>query len=136
MNPIFTFLNSEIDLGEILLENEREFSSIEYKTQVQDVQNIQNENIMKVYEEKLKEDVINNIKKEGYVVSNLNLEINRNNYEILKMSFKITQAEGAIQVVNINISNSNSNISETEKTKIKAVLNSIYSVQPESINIY
>jgi stage III sporulation protein AF len=137
MKPIFLFLNDEIDLGKLLLENEREFSSVEYNTQVKNIQESQNENILKVYEEKLKEDIATNVKKEGYEVSDLALGINKNNFEINEMSFKAYPSDQVIQTININIYNSNSkSISEIEKNKIKAVLNSIYNVQPESIHIY
>jgi stage III sporulation protein AF len=137
MKPIFLFLNDEIDLGKLLLENEREFSSVEYNTQVKNIQESQNENILKVYEEKLKEDIATNVKKEGYEVSDLALVINKNNYGINEMSFKAYPSDQVIQTININIYNSNSkSISEIEKNKIKAVLNSIYNVQPESIHIY
>lgn len=163
VNPIITKISGkEITVSEILELNEY-ISQAEESIKTQNEIEIENENnIMEMYVSGIKQDIKLNIEEKGYVVTNVDIEIEDNkNYKIKKIivdAENIMKEENTdekneiekIEIVNditINISNEiiqnnkqeNSNnknlLSFTQKQELKEYLNQRYEIDKNDIII-
>ena len=163
VNPIITKISGkEITVSEIL-ELDEYISQAEESIKTQNEIKIENENnIMEMYVSGIKQDIKLNIEEKGYVVTNVDIEIEDNkNYKIKKIivdAENIMKEENTdekneidkIEIINditINISNEiiqnnkqeNSNnknlLSFTQKQELKEYLNQRYEIDKDNIII-
>ena len=163
VNPIITKISGkEITVSEIL-ELDEYISQAEESIKTQNEIEIENENnIMEIYVSGIKQDIKLNIEEKGYVVTNVDIEIEDNkNYKIKKIivdAENIMKEENTdekneiekIEIINditINISNDivqnneqeNSNnknlLSFTQKQELKEYLNQRYEIDKNNIII-
>ena len=163
VNPIITKISGkEITVSEIL-ELDEYISQAEESIKTQNEIEIENENnIMEMYVSGIKQDIKLNIEEKGYVVTNVDIEIEDNkNYKIKKIivdTENIMKEENTdekneiekIKIINditINISNDivqnnkqeNSNnknlLSFTQKQELKEYLNQRYEIDKDNIII-
>lgn len=163
VNPIITKISGkEITVSEIL-ELDEYISQAEESIKTQNEIEIENENnIMEIYVSGIKQDIKLNVEEKGYVVTNVDIEIEDNkNYKIKKIivdAENIMKEENTdekneiekIEIINditINISNDivqnneqeNSNnknlLSFTQKQELKEYLNQRYEIDKNNIII-
>lgn len=107
----------------------------------------QTNQIKKVYELNLKNDIKQKIEKKGYSVKFISLEITNNEqYTLTKINVQINENNEKnnqiknINEINISIGNENIeenvSISEKEQNDLKQYLSSTYNVEEKNINIY
>lgn len=129
IEPILNLLN--VDINEVLAKNQ-----IEYQENKID-ESLYNTTIQNTYEKNLIEDIVNRLKENGYKVSNVKVEYDKETYKPQKVYLNLENADGFIQPVKVEVSNNkkDSTINEVTKNKIKKIINDNYGIDTKYIII-
>lgn len=147
LNPIISKItNQNFDITNKLDYNQY-FSDATTETSIQ----IDNNNLIEnTYQKSLKENIINKVESEGYKVSSISIDINKNesdeNYGsikkiILNIESKETVDDSNIEIEDVKISSNNETISNkslknVDRNKIKKILTEEYQIDQKNIEIY
>lgn len=133
INPIVVFLNKDLDIEKVMKIEENILVNNEYESKMEYAKQ---KSINEMYDEALKQDIINRLEDNGYKVKNISLTVDRESYQPTKMQIEIEHIDGEIQTVIIDVSkNYHEDISVIEIAKIKDILSATYSIDRKNITI-
>lgn len=155
------FFNSDFELSSIIdiEEYTKKMETYEVDSKNIDMSKTNEENIKQIYLSNLKNDMKAKLEEKGYLVKDLQIEIeNDENYTIKSISMCLEKQQedlqeekienrvtiNEIEIVNIQIGEQkenstiegSSNISEEQKKEVKQYLSSVYEIKEKQINIY
>ncbi len=140
LNPLINIINSKVDLEDEFYKISRDLKKEEYVFVSNNIENKQKQQLISLYEDRLKTDVVNRIESK-YDVNVLEIDINlekseENLGEIKKLKLSVIEKEKVIPIVKIDIFK-DENDEESEKhgvdmelkEKIRKDISNIYNVK-------
>lgn len=140
-------LQSSLDVNDVIETSSRSFENSNITVNA-------TSSIKNIYEQNLKNDLINRLKEKGYVAEDVNIQIsNDDSYNIEKVDIKICEKVQneenqkqaysiveTIKIISVKISNqdqqSDEIIDETDKNNIKEFVKSTYDISIDKINVF
>lgn len=154
VSPIISkFTGSEFKLDSVIDINKYEDKISSYEIDAKNLENTNNSNIKEVYILNLKKDIKAKIEEKGYIVNNIQIEIeNTDEYKVKNINMTISKKENdkeekkvnEIEKVDIQVKIENNAIEETtemirltenEIKEIKEYISSVYEINKNNINI-
>ncbi|MDK2918941.1 MAG: stage sporulation protein [Candidatus Petromonas sp.] len=140
LNPLINIINSKVDLEDEFYKISRDLKKEEYVFVSNNIENKQKQQLISLYEDRLKTDVVNRIESK-YDVNVLEIDINlekseENLGEIKKLKLSVIEKEKVMPIVKIDIFK-DENDEESEKhgvdmelkEKIRKDISNIYNVK-------
>lgn len=136
ISPVIVQFSGGIDLKSIV--NFEEYSNT-ITASSSNVNLVNDNDVLKVYENNIAEQITNTLKQNGYNVNQIKVIANKNenNYgEIIEVNLNVQKGISNIEKIYININNdthSESNLSAIEENKIKELIQLNYGISKENI---
>lgn len=136
ISPIISTFSSADNLEE-KMKNYEQFFEIENSIEVDSkkIEEMKESQTEEIYSLSLKENIDCLIKENGFIASDIEIKLNENNIEEIKL--KVNKAKSnKVKKVNIHEESNDVGISEAEKNTLKSLISLQYGVSKEKIELY
>lgn len=134
IEPLVEFLNSDIDISKIYASNKNEYKISSNKINYEEYYN---EKVKSTYKENLRNDMVKRLEDAGYIINNIECELDEETLEPKSLKAEIETEDGIVRPVRIEVSNNNTNdkkeIGLQDKLKIKKIAYENYGIKSENV---
>ena len=136
IEPLVEFLNSDIDISKIYASNKNEY---EITSNNINYEEYYNEKVKNTYKENLRNDMVKRLEEAGYIINNIECELDEETLEPKSLKVEIETEDGIVRPVRIEVSNNNINnkkeLALQDKLKIKKIAYENYGIKSENVII-
>lgn len=134
IEPFVKFLNSDIDISKIYASNKNEYEISSNKVNYEEYYN---EKVKNTYKENLRNDIVKRLEEAGYIINNIECELDEETLEPKSLKVEIETEDGIVRPVRIEVSNNNINnkkeVALHDKLKIKKIAYENYGIKSENV---
>lgn len=134
IEPLVEFLNNDIDVSKIYASNQNEYKTVVDKINYEEYYN---EKVKSTYEENLRNDMVKRLEDAGYIINNIECEVDEETLEPKSLKLEIETEDGEVRPVRIEVSNSSienkKEIAFQDKLKIQKIAYENYGIKSENV---